>query len=204
MAQTTEEKRQRMLDNARAAQVRAHERQKEKRNDPQWRATQKQKQLAALQRQRERQAEKQNSPEHKQQLAEKRQASWQRSKKPAATTRKPSRGIKGRSPTADERRVMDALGTLPCIACHVHGKETTIISLHHIDGRTKPDAHKLVLPLCVFHHQHAAPPDLRKEFPWLVPIHACGNVGGLAAFESLVATQEELLAEAYRMAGIAD
>lgn len=204
MAHTTEEKRQRMLDNARAAQVRAREREKEKRNDPQWRAAQKQKQLAALQRQRERQAEKQNSPEHKQQLADKRQASWQRSKKPAATTRKPSRGIKGRSPTADERRVMDALGSLPCIACLLHGVTTSEISLHHIAGRTAPDAHKKVLPLCVHHHQHAAPADVREAYPWLVPVHACGTVGGKADFSQRNLPEMDLLIRAYALAGIAD
>ena len=27
------------------------------------------------------------------------------------------------------------------------------VSIHHIDGRTKPGAHRKVLPLCAGHHQ---------------------------------------------------
>lgn len=53
-----------------------------------------------------------------------------------------SRGLKGRTPTAEERRIADALGALPCIACYMHGVINTEISLHHIEGRTAPDCHK--------------------------------------------------------------
>lgn len=113
-----------------------------------------------------------------------------------------SRGNKGRTPTAAERRIMDKLGALPCIACLIHGKVSPLISLHHIDGRTAPDAHAHVLPLCNFHHQHAAPADIREQYPWLLPVHADGNVGGPAEFEKANGTQLDLLAEAYRRAGI--
>ncbi|WP_244428802.1 Ref family recombination enhancement nuclease, partial [Escherichia coli] len=45
-----------------------------------------------------------------------------------------SRGLKGRSLTADERRIQTAIGTLPCIACHIHGQHSPVVSLHHIFG----------------------------------------------------------------------
>lgn len=48
---------------------------------------------------------------------------------------------------------MDAIGQLGCIVC----KEVHCIyspaSIHHIEGRTKPGAHLLTIPLCYHHHQ---------------------------------------------------
>jgi hypothetical protein len=83
---------------------------------------------------------------------------------------------------------MDAMGKLPCIACWRHGKIQPVISLHHIEGRTAPDAHKKQLPLCCWHHQLAAPPEIRAIYPWLVPVHADGKIGGKAEFERLNGT----------------
>lgn len=97
---------------------------------------------------------------------------------------------------------MDALGKLPCIACLQHGKESPIISLHHIDGRTKPGAHLLQIPLCDYHHQHAAPDTVRTEFPWLVPVHADGITGGKAEFTKYNGTEKELMDKAYSLAGL--
>ncbi|WP_338296883.1 Ref family recombination enhancement nuclease, partial [Escherichia coli] len=88
-----------------------------------------------------------------------------------------SRGLKGRSLTADERRIQTAIGTLPCIACHIHGQHSPVVSLHHIFGRTAENAHKYVLPLCKWHHQYAAPAEVREQYPWLVPVHADGKIG---------------------------
>lgn len=48
---------------------------------------------------------------------------------------------------------MDSMRKLPCIACLKDGRVNHNISLHHIDGRTKPDAHGQVIPLCAPHHQ---------------------------------------------------
>src|SRR5690606_14861838 len=45
------------------------------------------------------------------------------------------------------------LASLGCVACRAHGRLNTWVSIHHIDGRTKPDAHWLVLALCSSHHQ---------------------------------------------------
>lgn len=65
-----------------------------------------------------------------------------------------SRGMKGRAPNASEKRFHDLLASVVgCIACRQEGMYTDYVSIHHIDGRTKPDAHWLVLPLCGPHHQ---------------------------------------------------
>lgn len=69
--------------------------------------------------------------------------------------------MNGRTPTKAERAWMDSARQVGCIACIVSGKikpyevapEHTAI--HHIDGKTKPDAHFLTIPLCPAHHQHS-------------------------------------------------
>ena len=69
-----------------------------------------------------------------------------------------------------------------CIACHMDGRINHHISIHHIDGRTKPGAHRNVLPLCGPHHQtggESAP----SIHPWK------------ARFEAKYGTQAELLAK---------
>ncbi|EIC1500281.1 Ref family protein [Escherichia coli] len=113
-----------------------------------------------------------------------------------------SRGLKGRTPTAEERTIANALGTLPCIACYMHGVISEVVSLHHISGRTAPGCHKKQLPLCRWHHQHAAPAEVREKYPWLVPVHADGVVGGKKEFTLLNKSEMELLAYAYEMANI--
>lgn len=40
-----------------------------------------------------------------------------------------------------------------CIACRIDGRINNHVSIHHIDGRTKPGAHSNVIPLCGPHHQ---------------------------------------------------
>lgn len=100
-----------------------------------------------------------------------------------------SRGMKGRPPTAEEARFMDQMGKLPCIACLKDGWENHEISLHHIDGRTKPGAHFLVLPLCAGHHQAGTGPN-----PTLIAVHP-----DKARFEARYGTQRKLLAESIAM-----
>lgn len=204
---------------AREKQSRAQQRQRErhaaKMADPEYRQRQYEKQQASNSRMIARQIERRNSPEWKaeQKLkAVKRAVSASERLKekkptPVATKRQTrvsasSRGLKGRTPTAAERVVMDALGKLPCIACLQHGKESLLISLHHIEGRTKPGAHLLLLPLCIYHHQHAAPDNVRAEFPWLVPVHADGITGGKAEFANYNGSEMQLMAKAYNLAGI--
>lgn len=204
---------------AREKQARAQQRQREKQAakqaDPEYRQQQYDKQQASASRMLARQIERRNSPEWK---AEQRVKALKRAisaserlkeKKPARITAKPQtrasvsgKGLKGRTPTAAERVVMDALGKLPCIACLQHGKESPLISLHHIDGRTKPGAHLLQIPLCVYHHQHAASDNIRAEFPWLVPVHVDGITGGRAEFANYNGSEMQLMAKAYNLAGI--
>ncbi len=65
--------------------------------------------------------------------------------------------MKGRSSTAAQKRYHDLLvERIGCIACY-HDRagyqRNHQATIHHVDGRTKPDAHWLVLPLCAGHHQ---------------------------------------------------
>jgi len=108
-----------------------------------------------------------------------------------ARARKPiaSRGMKGRPPTADEARFMSAIAALGCIACRKDGWHNPDVSVHHIDGRTKPGAHLLVLPLCAGHHQDGAGPN-----PTLIAVHPYK-----ARFEERYGAQLALLAECIAM-----
>lgn len=107
------------------------------------------------------------------------------SKSPKLAKPMKSRGMKGRLPTAEESRFMDRMGALPCIACRKDGWTNHAISLHHIDGRTKPGAHFLVLPLCAPHHQ---PDDTDPR--GRISLH-----GRKATFQARYGTERELLAE---------
>jgi hypothetical protein len=65
-----------------------------------------------------------------------------------------------RRPTKPEKilwtRMVEIVG---CVACRIDGHFTPHVSIHHIDGRTKPGCHGLVLPLCAGHHQDGAGED---------------------------------------------
>lgn len=100
-----------------------------------------------------------------------------------------SRGMKGRPPTADEARFMSAIAALGCIACRKDGWHNPDVSVHHIDGRTKPGAHLLVLPLCAGHHQDGTGPN-----PTLIAVHPYK-----ARFEERYGAQRALLAECLAM-----
>ncbi|MGL5224875.1 MAG: Ref family recombination enhancement nuclease [Aeromonas sp.] len=108
----------------------------------------------------------------------------------------------GRTPRADERRIMDAIGALPCICCHLMGRENPVISLHHTSGRTALDAHKRVLPLCAWHHDTPASKEVREQYPDLVPYHARGSFGGPAAWRKIFGKESRLLNKCYEMAGL--
>lgn len=69
------------------------------------------------------------------------------------TKAKKSRGMKGRAPTAAEKRFMDQVAALGCIACSADGYENFDVSIHHVHGRTAVGCHFQVLPLCGPHHQ---------------------------------------------------
>lgn len=65
--------------------------------------------------------------------------------------------MQGTTPSAAQKRWHDLLVReigCPCCVADGHGFND-YCSVHHIDGRTKPDAHWLVIPLCAAHHQHS-------------------------------------------------
>lgn len=97
--------------------------------------------------------------------------------------------MKGRSPTTQEREWMDAVAKLGCIVCRKHlGMHQPEVSIHHIDGRTKPDAHLNSIPLCALHHQLGG-----KDGPYIA-VHPWK-----ARFEAAYGTQEELRQECARL-----
>lgn len=94
--------------------------------------------------------------------------------------------MKGRNPTADQRRYWDLLAErVGCIACHRDRAgylRNHHVSIHHVDGRTKPDAHWHVLPLCAGHHQDG------YGAPGLIAVHPYK-----ARFEDRYGKQEALI-----------
>lgn len=64
--------------------------------------------------------------------------------------------MRGRPPTADEKRWMNDVASLGCIVCRKEGKEQTPAEIHHLDGKTKTGAHFHVIPLCYFHHREGS------------------------------------------------
>jgi len=90
--------------------------------------------------------------------------------------------MKGKTPTKAEKHFHDRLASLGCIACYLDGRYMEEVSIHHIDGRTKPGAHLKVLPLCSGHHQDGT------GVPGLVAVHPWK-----ARFEKLYGKQSEIL-----------
>jgi hypothetical protein len=101
---------------------------------------------------------------------------------------------KQRAVTAAEAAYWDRLANeVGCIACRVAGLPTSnYVSIHHIDGRTKPGCHMNVLPLCAGHHQQGTGEDKS-----LVAVHP-----DKARFEDLYGTQAELRALCNQYLGV--
>lgn len=109
---------------------------------------------------------------------------WATKKKKATV---PVKRLKSRqlAVTAEEKRLWDRLATeIGCVACMKDGRFNPHVSIHHVDGRTKPGCHKLVLPLCAPHHQHddTDPAGRVGVHPWS------------SRFEALYGDQRELVA----------
>jgi hypothetical protein len=98
--------------------------------------------------------------------------------------------MKGTNPTKTDKQLWDALAQLGCIACRKHGIHNPHVSIHHIDGRTKPGAHKRVLPLCAGHHQDGT------GGHWMTAVHPWK-----ARFENIYGKQADLLAECMDLIG---
>lgn len=96
---------------------------------------------------------------------------------------------KQRAVTDKEKALWDELAQIGCIACFKEGIYEPDISIHHIDGRTKPDCHKLVLPLCASHHQ-----DGTGKNPHYIAVHPWK-----ARFEARFGAQLELRALCFEL-----
>ena len=56
--------------------------------------------------------------------------------------------MKGKTRTTKQEAYHDAVARYGCVVCRQDYIFNSLVSVHHIDGRTKPHAHWLVLPLC--------------------------------------------------------
>jgi hypothetical protein len=70
------------------------------------------------------------------------------------------RTMRGRSPTKKEKEWMDSIANFGCVVCHLFYGCYSPAEIHHIDGKTKPQAHLLTLPLCFKHHREGANNDM--------------------------------------------
>lgn len=103
----------------------------------------------------------------------------------SAPAKKAAMKMRQRAVTPAEKALWSRLAALGCIACMKDGRFNPNVSIHHVDGRTKPGCHQLVIPLCGGHHQDGAGEDktLIAVHPWK------------ARFEARYGTQAELVAE---------
>ena len=67
--------------------------------------------------------------------------------------------------TKAEKAHQDKVASFGCIACWLDGIANPHVSIHHVNGRTKPGAHTQVLPLCFKHHQGGTE-DSPSVHPW--------------------------------------
>ena len=86
------------------------------------------------------------------------------------------------NPTKSDKALWSAMAAHGCVACRKDGIVNTHVSIHHIDGRTKPGAHRKVLALCAPHHQTGG-----QDAPAIHPFKA--------RFQAKYGRQEDLLAE---------
>lgn len=203
------------------------EKQQERLNDSAYIEEQKAKQHAAkmrqVQRQQEKLKEKLQDPDYLIQQKLKRQKALEKQKlkkkstfksKPAskefqlkvvpikkATKPIASKGLKGRSRTAEEKRLEKKLADIGCICCLNKGWYSSamredegqhFISMHHVQGRTQPWAHAKQLPLCQFHHQIPPPAEAPSD---LFPLHG----SAISVWEKVNGKQQDLLIQVYAM-----
>ena len=61
--------------------------------------------------------------------------------------------MKGRTPSAEERKWMSAASEFGCVVCKKYMRIYSPAEIHHIDGKTKPLAHLNSIGLCYSHHR---------------------------------------------------
>ncbi len=197
------------------SQQRAFQKMKARLDDPAYKEEQQEKQrktqMKAFEKQRARQQIKEASPEYIKQQVEKVTAAKDKAVKKLLESksvisidvnknkRTKSKGLKGRTPTALEKKLGNKIGDIGCICClnkkwytsdMAEQESTKFVSLHHVEGRTKEWAHAKVLPLCAYHHDIPAPSHAPEE---LTPIHR-GNKKEWITFNG---TEDELLKQVY-------
>ena len=74
--------------------------------------------------------------------------------------------MKGRNPTAEEKRHMDKVSQLGCIVCYTKGFFGVPAEIHHIEGKTVIDTHFKVLPLCFEHHRMGSDKEPISRHPY--------------------------------------
>lgn len=192
-------------------QSRALDRKQQRMSDPKYLSEQREKQIKASEKQREKLRIKESSPEYRKKLIAKKIVQVENQKAKTATKALPniqtviavkrntSSGMKGRNPTAVEKRLGNKIAGIGCICCLNKGWYTTdmqqqestkFVSLHHVDGRTREWAHAKVLPLCAYHHDTPAPAKAPVE---LTPIHR----GNKNEWVQINGTEETLLQQVY-------
>jgi hypothetical protein len=111
----------------------------------------------------------------------------------------------GKTPTRSEKEMHDKIAQIGCICCVNLGfieafESGQPVSVHHTDGRTKPHAHEVCLPLCAGHHDTPLPTKAERErHPLVFPIHAKGKEGGKKLWEAQNGTQEQLVLQCWAM-----
>lgn len=100
--------------------------------------------------------------------------------------------MKGRATTKADQAFHNKLAGLGCVACLKDGHLNPWISIHHIDGRTKPGAHRKVLALCAGHHQDGTGQDKT-----MIAVHPFK-----ARFEERYGSQYELLEQCKALLGV--
>ena len=89
--------------------------------------------------------------------------------------------MKGRSPNKAESKHMDDVSQLGCIVWRNKGRLYVPCEIHHIEGKTKQDAHFKVLPLCFEHHRMGSDKEPISRHPYK------------ARFVKAYGTEQELL-----------
>ena len=87
--------------------------------------------------------------------------------------------MKGRRHTKADKERFSKIVDIGCIACKRYHAVFSPCAIHHIDGKTKPGAHKKTIGLCGAHHQTGG---------YGVALHS-----GKAVFEKKYGTEQELL-----------
>jgi len=95
--------------------------------------------------------------------------------------------MKGRTATKSEKQWMDAICELGCIVCLDAFKTFSPGTVHHIDGKTKKDAHLSAICLCARHHQVAS------DSGEYATRHGPGRNAGKSMFEAAYGAERELL-----------